>query len=136
MSSLRRRRSTTRVLTRRFIAAMIDTPIVVIVYSLMLVELGHAGPRAISPAGALLFAAVGLAYFFAFETLFAATPGKRLCGLRVVSFDGGRPTPGAIVKRTLWRLIDQTPLALLTMRRSWLRQRNGDRSSGTLVVGD
>ena len=46
-------------------------------------------------------------YFALFEMgRSGATPGKRLSGLRVVSRDGGRLTPGAILARNILREVD------------------------------
>ena len=68
----------------------------------------------------------------------AATPGKRLLGLRVVMDDGLPVTPGASLLRNLLRAADFLPVAyglglLSLLLRSDFR-RLGDVAAGTLVV--
>jgi len=79
-----------------------------------------------------------LLYFGVFEWLYGATPGKLILRLRVVRLDGGRPGPGPVLVRGLFRLVDAfffgAP-AETAMRNSPLRQRIGDRHAHTLVVG-
>ena len=68
------------------------------------------------PSLFLLFAfAVRNFYFIGFETgPRAATPGKRLVGLRVVARDGGRLTNDAVVARNLMRELEMfLPLTFL-----------------------
>lgn len=83
---------------------------------------------------------VYFAYFFLFEWLFAATPGKLLTGLKIVRLDGEPCGAKEALIRTLTRLIEFNPLllgglpaALLAMQ-SPKRQRWGDRLAGTIVV--
>jgi uncharacterized RDD family membrane protein YckC len=81
----------------------------------------------------------GLAYFGAFEIAFAATPGKRVAGLRVVHIGGSPAGWRALLLRNLLRPVDALPVAyllggilVLVTRR---HQRLGDMASGT-IVGD
>ena len=79
-----------------------------------------------------------IAYFSVFEWLFSATPGKLIFGMRVVMLDGNPCTFRAALVRALWRLIDGLIFGLIaysSMKRSPLRQRNGDKHAGTVVVG-
>ena len=68
----------------------------------------------------------------------AATPGKRLLGLRVVMDDGLPVTPGASLLRNLLRAADFLPFAyglgLITMLCRADFRRLGDIAAGTLVV--
>lgn len=99
-------------------------------------------------------------YFFLFEAQpRAATPGKRIMGLRVVAADGGRLTADAVFARNAMREVEVfLPLAfflargegvdaaLITLGAVWSgvfvlfplfnrdRRRLGDLAAGTLVV--
>jgi len=82
--------------------------------------------------------AVSLGYFAMFELLFRATPGKLLCGLRVVAVDGSAAPISAVVVRNLLRVIDALPtlylaggLLVLFSRR---HQRLGDMAGQTCVA--
>jgi uncharacterized RDD family membrane protein YckC len=84
----------------------------------------------------LLIAMIGvIAHTTIAELLLARSVGKLLLGLRVVTIDGRKPTPGAIVVRNLLRIVDLTlyfPLFMILY--SPLRQRVGDIAAGTVVV--
>lgn len=79
-----------------------------------------------------------LGYFIGFESVFSATPGKGLCGLRVATVDGRRLAVRTVVWRNLVRVVDALPIlyllgggsVLLTMH----SQRLGDLVAGTTVV--
>ncbi len=75
-------------------------------------------------------------YFTVFETLYGATPGKVLLGLRVVREGGERCDFQAAFVRALMRYVDGLFLgvpAYLTMQTP-LYQRLGDKVARTLVV--
>ena len=80
------------------------------------------------------------AYFFAFEWLVGATPGKLFTGLRVLKIDGSRCDAKAAFLRTITRFIEFNPILLggipaaLIALRSELRQRWGDKLACTVVV--
>ena len=57
-----------------------------------------------------------------------------LVGTRVISLDGSRPSPAAIVTRNLLRPFDV--ILLFVPLLSPLRQRVGDMAAGTIVVMD
>jgi uncharacterized RDD family membrane protein YckC len=82
----------------------------------------------------------GVAYHFLLEARDGQTIGKRRYGIRVVSVDGGTPTPGAIAIRSALRIFDQLPVAyvsgLVSMVRTGpaRRQRMGDVAAGTMVI--
>jgi uncharacterized RDD family membrane protein YckC len=66
------------------------------------------------------------------------TPGKRMAGVRIVSYDGGTPSIGALLIRNVFRLIDSLPVAyaigLLTTMLTSHHVRIGDLAAGTLIV--
>lgn len=70
----------------------------------------------------------------------AATPGKRVLGLRVVMADGMPVTPAASLLRNLLRVVDFLPLfyafGVLAMLLRPDFRRLGDLVAGTLVVHD
>jgi uncharacterized RDD family membrane protein YckC len=85
--------------------------------------------------------AVVFAYDICFETLAAGrTPGKRRCGLRVVTIHGGQVDLLTSSTRNLARLVDGLPLlyipSLACIPFTRLNQRPGDLAAGTLVVRD
>lgn len=79
-------------------------------------------------------------YYFIFEWLVGATPGKLITGLRVRKLDGSRCGGKAAFIRTVTRLIEANPIflaglpAALIAIRSERRQRWGDKLAGTVVV--
>ena len=83
---------------------------------------------------------ITLAYYLVSEGFFATTPGKALFGLCVCTADGGKPSLGACVVRTLLRLLEVNPILLggvpagLTIVATKTRQRLGGKLSGTFVV--
>jgi uncharacterized RDD family membrane protein YckC len=91
--------------------------------------------------GLLLLLFFGIEWFYPvlFELLpGAATPGKRMLGLRVVMDDGMPVTPAASLLRNLLRTADFLPMmyvagAISMLSRSDFR-RLGDIVAGTLVV--
>ena len=67
------------------------------------------------------------------------TPGKRVCGIRVVTQDGQPPAFGTCLLRNVLRFADALPTPLtgiVTMVLSGSFQRLGDLAAGTLVVYD
>ena len=67
------------------------------------------------------------------------TLGKKLLGIRVARLDGGTPTTGNIVLRTILRPIDGLPFAYLLgliviLATGQRRQRIGDLAGGTTVT--
>jgi uncharacterized RDD family membrane protein YckC len=66
------------------------------------------------------------------------TPGKRIAQVRIVAAQGGAPSPGALLLRNVFRLIDSLPvfycvglIATLVTRR---HVRIGDLAAGTVLV--
>ena len=54
-----------------------------------------------------------IVYYLLFEGLFARTPGKLVCGTRVVDEHGGPPSFGQVLGRTFSRFIPFEPFSLL-----------------------
>src|SRR4051812_6515924 len=131
----------------RFLAAMIDTlligvaeTIVILIVGLTSSALGlHATDSLLAALGSLLAFAILWGYYIAFELLWnGQSPGKRVIGLRVVR-EGGRPITfvGSAI-RNLIRIVDFLPalygigvVVMFVDRRS---RRLGDLAAGTLVV--
>jgi uncharacterized RDD family membrane protein YckC len=88
----------------------------------------------------LVFLVGSVAYHFLLESRDGQTIGKRQYGLRVVTVDGGRASPGAVAIRSAVRIFDQLPVmyvsGLVSMVRTGpsRRQRIGDVAAGTMVV--
>jgi uncharacterized RDD family membrane protein YckC len=91
--------------------------------------------------GAIVFFAVFWGYFIFWETIWnGQTPGKRLCGLRVMR-DGGFPIDfRAAFVRNIMRYVDFLPfcygVGALAMFASKDSKRLGDYAAGTIVVVD
>jgi uncharacterized RDD family membrane protein YckC len=77
-------------------------------------------------------------YYILFESLFGASPGKMLLGLRVIDQVGDRPGFQRALKRNLFRAIDLIPgwylVGFLVALFSRRRQRIGDHVADTYVV--
>jgi uncharacterized RDD family membrane protein YckC len=78
--------------------------------------------------------AIWLGYYAVCETLFSATPGKVLNGLRVVSVDDRRLSVWSVLVRNALRLVDVLPSAYVLGGFSLLVTQNSQRL-GDLVVG-
>jgi uncharacterized RDD family membrane protein YckC len=133
----------------RFLAAIIDTLLIVVAEVIVLIvgalALSATGSRT-SAAGSLLTAIGGLlafailwGYYIAFELLWnGQSPGKRVIGLRVVR-EGGRPITfvGSAI-RNLVRIVDFLPvfygIGVVVMFVDPRARRLGDLAGGTLVV--
>lgn len=78
---------------------------------------GDAGVRVITSINEIVLALLFfLVYYIAFEGLWARTPAKFILGTVVVRADGGRPTFGKIVIRTLCRFIPFEPFSFFGER--------------------
>jgi uncharacterized RDD family membrane protein YckC len=68
------------------------------------------------------------------------TPGKRIAGLRIVTRTGDIPTPGALLIRNVFRLVDSLPIMYVVglMCTVFTQQhvRIGDLAAGTVLVLD
>lgn len=75
-------------------------------------------------------------YFIRYEHRSGITPGKRICGLQVISLDGTALTLGQATLRDMLRYIDAWLIVpgLLSMCLSEQRRRLGDFAAGTIVI--
>ena len=90
-------------------------------------------------AASVAFALISLLYYGLSEALTGQTLGKKALGVRVAKVDGSKAGPGAVVIRTLLRIVDSLPLAYLVglivvLVTGQRRQRLGDLAAGTTVV--
>ena len=80
---------------------------------------------------------VGFCYYTYFEGKTGATPGKMVCGLRVVKMDGSACDISAAAMRTACRILDGLFAYLVAAIFVWSTERNqrlGDKMAGTVVV--
>lgn len=80
---------------------------------------------------------VGFCYYTYFEGTNGATPGKMLCGLKVVKTDGTPCNFSAAAMRTICRIIDGFFVYLVAAILVWFSARNqrlGDMIANTLVI--
>jgi uncharacterized RDD family membrane protein YckC len=145
MSSPSVREDATDVLGRRIGAGLLD--VVAILVLLIAVGLlfgeGHSSGGSVSVelhgTSFAVWAILAFAYYDVPETVSGQTLGKRLMGLRVTRRDGRKASPGAILVRTLLRIVDFLPflylLGLLAIGASGARrrQRLGDLAARTVV---
>jgi uncharacterized RDD family membrane protein YckC len=131
-------------LGRRIGAALFDLLVLFLLFVALAVLIGdtssEGGSFEVRNDGAdfLVFVAVSLLYYGGSELLTGQTLGKRLAGVRVVRVDGSRAGAGAIVLRTLLRVVDGQLLYLVGLGVAFLtgerRQRLGDLAGRTVVV--
>jgi len=83
----------------------------------------------------LLVLLLSIPYFVLLQRRDGRSPGKRLCGIRVVDADGRVPSTAALVRRSVPLLLEWISVfALIGILTSERRQRFGDRWAGTYVV--
>lgn len=134
----------TDVLGRRVVATLIDLVPLIVVFVILALLFGdtsadeNGASADLEGAPTLLLFVITMLYYGIFEATLGGTPGKLALGLRVVDETGGKPTTGAIVIRTLARILDSLCFyavgfiaVLATGRR---RQRVGDLAAKTHVV--
>jgi uncharacterized RDD family membrane protein YckC len=142
-----------RARTARFLAMVLD--LVVLGILSLIVNNNYGVPQITSGSplpfegGAVFFTSVTavpwpwlvllwMAYFIVPETLFGASLGKWVNGLRVVRLDGGPMNTWSIAIRNVLRLVDVLPgmylLGGLLVLLSGSFQRLGDMAAGTTVI--
>jgi len=89
--------------------------------------------------GTLVVALIVLGYYIVFEALNGGrTPGKAAFGIQVATADGSALTLGAVVLRTLMRIIDFLPAAYaigaISIVATSRNQRIGDLVANTVVI--
>jgi uncharacterized RDD family membrane protein YckC len=89
---------------------------------------------------ALLLLAFGIAYYLVMETMWGATVGKMVCGLKVVMQDGSKVEFVPVLLRYVLRIVDALPgcipylVGAIFIWNSPYNQRFGDKIAKTLVV--
>ena len=133
------------VVGRRIGAGLIDLAIVVLLVLLVGGIVGN-DTAADAPASArfgaldrLLVLCLVFGYYWGTETAWGQTVGKRVLAIKVVRVDGGTPGAGAILVRTLLRIVDFFPgfyiVGLIAIFATGpRRQRVGDMAAKTRVV--
>jgi uncharacterized RDD family membrane protein YckC len=132
-------------LGRRLGAALIDLALLAVLFIAFALVFGETETEegtvslSLNGVGALVYFALALLYYFAFEASIGRTVGKLFLSLRVVAADGGRPSGVAIALRTLLRIVDWLPLFYLAgfiamLATGTRRQRLGDLAAKTGVV--
>ena len=137
----------TDVLGRRVGAAVIDIGIVIVLVLIVGGIIGNdTAPDAPDSArfgtlDRLVILGLTFAYYWATETVWAQTLGKRALGIRVVRADGSKAGAGPVFVRTLLRIVDAFPLFYLVgfvtiLATGAKRQRVGDLAAKTRVVAN
>ena len=134
----------TEVLGRRIGAALVDLVVVVVLLVVLGILIGDSesgngsAQVTLDGAPALIWLALSLLYYFAFESISGRTLGKRLLGVRVAAVDGGRAGVGQVAIRTVLRLVDGVIFYLVglivILASGKRRQRLGDLAGRTHVV--
>ena len=136
----------------RFLAALIDSALIVLLDLLLLLALlfsanvagGLDNDSGIAWVGAI-YAFLGFLIFWGYYIVFelvwnGQSPGKRVVKLRVMSVEGVPVTLTGSMLRNLVRIIDFLPppygIGVVTMFVSKQSRRLGDYAGGTLVVFD
>jgi uncharacterized RDD family membrane protein YckC len=134
----------------RFNGVFIDAILINIIYVMIVVilllpmgllDLAEADESVVSAYGAIYSSGVLLMlfilwplYYFVFEVIWGATPGKWLSFLRVIRKDGGKIHWWQAAVRVLFSALEYNPLGAIVIWSTPLKQRIGDLIAGTLVV--
>lgn len=132
-------------MTARFLAWLIDGGVIVLLFIAGVFfsnTLEAARPGTGQAVVSLWIFCLLFGYFTLFEWLwYGQTPGKRMLGIRVVSWDGAGVSLLQALTRTLYRMVDGLPLPFVLygvgfLTAAWDREnrRLGDLAAGTLVV--
>jgi uncharacterized RDD family membrane protein YckC len=123
-------------LVPRHIAAVLDSFLAFV--TCIIVAKQFPEHWSVLPVIAAFFAYLG--YYLFSEAGLCATPGKFLMGLKIVGYNGERPTFKQILIRTLFRLVEVNPFLLGALPAaariigSRDKQRFGDYVADTVVV--
>lgn len=134
----------------RFLAALVDTTIIVLLQVIVLFLTAFALNRAelmdtLASWTAAIFGLIAFllfwGYYIFFEMLWnGQSPGKRWVGVRVIRTDGTPVTMAESVIRNLVRIIDFLPfgygIGIISMFINSQARRLGDLAAGSLVVHD
>jgi uncharacterized RDD family membrane protein YckC len=125
------------VVPERMLAGALDLAFFATIASLLLVPaFVFDYEKSLWPDAALVGLAYA-AYFVGGEYFFQTTPGKFLCGLRIFTPNGAKPSITRVLARNLIRPIDALPIlyfvGLLFVGATERAQRLGDLAAGTVV---
>ena len=87
-----------------------------------------------SSAILLLIPVIWFLYFFLFETISGATPGKQGSNLKVIRKDGGKIAWWQAAIRAFFGMFEDNLIGVIFIWATPLKQRIGDLIAGTLVV--
>jgi uncharacterized RDD family membrane protein YckC len=129
----------------RIAAALIDFAVFLVLFVVLAMLIGEASLTGgsfsffLDGAGAALFIALVLLYYFVLEATIGQTVGKLLLNVRVACSDGSRPPVSAVAIRTVLRVVDSLPAFYLVgfitmMATGTRRQRLGDLAAKTSIV--
>jgi len=128
----------------RFLAALIDTSLIVVLELLAILPVFALSGRTSAWLMAVL-SLIAFGFFWGYYVFFemfwnGQSPGKRWVGLRVVRAEGTPEGLSESLIRNLIRLIDFLPIAygvgVITMFIDGRSRRLGDMAGGTLVIHD
>lgn len=130
----------------RFLAALIDTTIIVIVQGIVFFAIGLLTRGLDDQNASVLLAILGFVSFLLFWGYYifyeltwnGRTPGKQVAGIRVIKSDGTPITLSEAIIRNLVRLVDFLPVGygfgVVAMFIDGQSRRLGDMVAGTLVI--
>lgn len=125
------------ILLRRWAGTLIDFIVLALLVIVPSVSLNGMG---MLDAGFYLGLMLAALYFPVMETVLGKTVGKFATFTRVVNLQGDHPSPGQVIVRTLFRLIEVNPLFIggipagLAVLFSQHKQRLGDMVANTYVI--
>ncbi len=135
------------VIGMRVLATIIDAVVLTVALLLVSVSFGIVAALVPDETGVvalfinLALFVVSFALFFGYYVIFEGrwgqTPGKAICGIKVIREDGGIPGTKAALVRTLLRVVDgffSYLVGFVIAISSEKRQRLGDMAAHTLVV--
>ena len=129
-------RHRSKVIVRRSLATMVDFIVMIVIGGAVGVIVGERS----TATSVVIFLAIPIVYYLAFEASMGRTVGKLLTGLKVVDERGAVPSLRAVLIRTATRIVEVNPFLLggipagIIADRSAARQRWGDMLAGTYVL--
>lgn len=134
--------SAEKLLGPRMAAGLLDFVVLALLGLVMTILFGETNTEdgievSLSGVPFVVYVLLSLGYYFGLEATSGQTLGKRLAGIKVVSLDGGPPSPGQVLVRTLLRFIDGFAfylVAVLVIAVTPNDQRIGDLAARTTVV--
>src|SRR5688572_24317726 len=101
-------------------------------------EPNEEGGKTVQGFPALIPMIFWFCWFVLSERIFSKTLGHAVCGLKVISMDGSKPSFGQVLKRRLCDVVEISwclgLIAFILVKNTQYRQRLGDIWAKTLVV--